>query len=125
MTLRALALAPALGIVLAVGSCATPYQEMSFIGAGGYVDHQIDSNSFIVRFQGNSYSERDEVEAYLLYRCANIAVEQGADYFVIVDRAYDRPNATALIRVYEGKPPDGEYRAFDAADVIAHLRDGL
>jgi hypothetical protein len=125
MKLRLLACLAALSAALAAVSCATPYQEMSFIGAGGYVDYQVDSNSFLVRFQGNSYSDRDEVEVYLLYRCANIAVEQGADYFVIIDRNYDGESASALIRVCEGKPPTDECRAFDASDVIAHLRDGL
>ena len=125
MKLRALTLAPLLAALLVVAACSTPYQKMSVIGAGGYVDVQVDSGAFIVRFEGNSYTEREEVEAYLLRRCADIAVEQGGDYFVIIDRQYDRPSATAVIRVCKGTPPADEYRAFDAADVIAHLRDGL
>jgi hypothetical protein len=125
MKLRAIAAMLVLPAVLVTASCATHYGKMGIIGGGGYVDRQLDSDTFVVRFQGNSYTEREDVEAYLLYRCADITVEQGGDYFVVVERSYERPSATALIRVFKGTPPPNEYRAFNASDVIAHLRGSL
>jgi hypothetical protein len=125
MKLRTIAAMLILPALMAAASCSTQYGKMGIMGGGGYVDRQVDSSTFIVRFEGNSYTDREDVEAYLLYRCANITVEQGGDYFVLVEHDYERPSATAIIRVCKGMPPADEYRAFDASDVIAHLRSSL
>ena len=125
MKLRSIAMALGLMMALTAASCATPYQKMGGMGGGGYVERQLDANTFVVRFQGNSYTAREDVDACLLYRCAEIAVQQGGDYFVLVEHDYDLPSATAIIRILRGTPPPDEYRAFNASDVIAHLRDKL
>ena len=62
-------------------ACATPYQPKGF--TGGYSQVQLDNNSARVEFKGNGYTSRERVEVFVLYRCAELTVEKGYDYFVI------------------------------------------
>jgi hypothetical protein len=67
-------------------SCETIYQpeeDYSGISHGGYVDTRINANTVIVSFSGNTLTPQRTVEAYLLYRCAQVTVENGYDYFVV------------------------------------------
>jgi hypothetical protein len=64
-------------------SCATPYQPKSFMG--GYTDSRIDSNTARVTFYGNGHTSRETVENDMLYRCAQVTLNDGYDYFVIVE----------------------------------------
>ncbi|HBB54846.1 MAG TPA: hypothetical protein DCZ49_01515 [Hyphomonadaceae bacterium] len=71
---------------LAACSTATPYQPALKRNAPGYKEVAIEDNRYRVSFQGNSLTERDEVETYMLYRAAELTVERGFDYFLISDR---------------------------------------
>lgn len=85
----------ALAIVLAAltAGCATyptPYQPYVPEGGpgihGGYSDQQLAPDRYIVRFHGNEFTSRERVEGGLLYRSAQLAVQNGYDSFVMVDR---------------------------------------
>jgi hypothetical protein len=69
-------------LALSLVGCATPYQPSGL--GGGFTDSQLDANTFRVGFRGNGYTPRETVENYLLYRCAELAVERGFDHFVIL-----------------------------------------
>ncbi len=75
---------------LALSACmtATPYQPATGSGTAraGYSDEQIESNRFRVSFAGNSLTARETVERYLLYRAAELTLQQGFDHFILVDR---------------------------------------
>jgi hypothetical protein len=84
----------ALGGVLAVAlllasGCATstPYQPLSASSAvsGGYADQRLAENRYRVTFAGNALTTREQVESYLLFRAAELTVERGYDWFVVVD----------------------------------------
>lgn len=101
----------AAGLALLVG-CATPtpYQPLGAGGSrssGGYSSVRIESNRYMVGFAGNSLTSRERVETYLLYRAAELTVEQGYDGFSIVERATDRNVET---RVYRDPFSHGPYR---------------
>ena len=64
-------------------SCATGYQAKGL--TGGYSDFRLDANTFRVEFRGNAFTSRQNVETYLLYRCAELTSEAGYDYFVTVN----------------------------------------
>ena len=64
-----------------VSGCSTPYQSEG--ARGGYSDLLLDNDTFRVSFTGNGYTSSDKVEIYLLYRCAELAVQRGFDYFII------------------------------------------
>jgi hypothetical protein len=80
------------GMLAAISACmsATPYQpyRSEFAGGvhGGYSDERLAPDRFLVRFHGNEMAARDLVEGYLLYRAAELTVQNGYDWFSIVDR---------------------------------------
>jgi hypothetical protein len=67
-------------------ACALPTLYRPATDGYGYSQQQIEGNRFRVSFSGNSITERETVENYLLYRAAELTLEHGADHFVIVNR---------------------------------------
>jgi hypothetical protein len=90
--MKRLFLAAAAALTLAACSTPTPYQPLQTGGVsnGGYTDTRISSDRFRVSFQGNTITDRDTVERYLLYRAAEITREAGYDWFAMVDRDTER-----------------------------------
>jgi hypothetical protein len=84
----AVAVAVALAAVLAGCQTPTPYQPNipGQATSGGYSDVKIEPNRWRVTFSGNSLTSRQTVEAYLLFRAAELTTEQGFDWFSIADR---------------------------------------
>ena len=85
-----IALAAALALSLGLAACetATPYQPLA-AGAkvsGGFTDQRLDDNHFRVTFRGNDMTSREQVETYLLYRAAEVTVNNGFDWFEMVER---------------------------------------
>ncbi|NIJ64024.1 CC0125/CC1285 family lipoprotein [Sphingomonas sp.] len=78
---------------------ATPYQPATGNGTAvrnGYSDTQIESNRFRISFSGNSLTSRETVERYLLYRAAELTLQQGFDHFILSDR--DTEKKTDIVR---------------------------
>lgn len=75
-------------IFLIVG-CATvtPYQPDT--NGEGYKDLKIEDNKYRIIFKGNSITPRDTVETYLLYRAAELTVENKYDYFIVREQQVD------------------------------------
>lgn len=69
---------------------ATPYQPASADNRYGFQDTRLDENIWRVSVAGNSVTSRDLVENQLLYRASEIALAQGADGFVVLDREIER-----------------------------------
>ena len=85
-TLRALALSVS-AAVLAACATATPYQQASKPGAyDGFSQTMIENDRARVSFGGNSLTDRDTVENYLIYRSAEIAAERGFEHFTLQER---------------------------------------
>lgn len=82
-------LAMAGALALAACATATPYQPVSR-GGYGYADAKIEDNRARVTFRGNSVTDRQTVENYLLYRAAEVTLENGFDYFVTAQRDVQR-----------------------------------
>ena len=88
-------LAAAAGLALAAATLtgcmtATPYQPYIPEGGpgthGGFSEQRIAADRFVVRFHGNEMTSRDRVEGYLLYRAAELTLQNGGDWFVPVNR---------------------------------------
>lgn len=106
---RALAAPLAAALSLAACATATPYQPIDAPGArasGGFSEQRIARNRWQVSFAGNSLTSRQRVETYLLFRAAELTLEQGHDGFTVVDRVTDRNVET---RVYRDPFPSGPY----------------
>lgn len=102
MTRRAAAIVASLALAGLVSACATatPYQP-NIPGqavSGGFSEQRLESDRFKVTFAGNSLTSRDTVEAYLLYRAAELTVQQGYDWFSIVERDVERDRRTYVER---------------------------
>ena len=81
-----------------VSACATETRYRPATGLGfnrqGFSERQVEANRFLVTFAGNSVTDRDTVERYLLFRAAELTLQNGYDYFVMVDRQTDRQART-------------------------------
>ncbi len=105
--------------VVACSSMPTPYQP-ALGSRWGYEENQIETNRFRVSFGGNSLTDRETVETYLLYRSAELTVEQGYDYFEVVTRATDAD--TRYIR--SGSSYSPYYSGFSVRYAYYHPRWG-
>lgn len=90
--MRRLIGAVALGLFVAgcATAPATPYQPYRSHSAGGihggYSEQQLAPDRYVVRFHGNSLTARERVEGYMLYRAADLTVQNGFDWFLLQDR---------------------------------------
>lgn len=102
-----LALAASLALATGLAGCmtATPYQPLAHghAGQGGYSETRIEPDRWRVTFAGNAVTHRETVEGYLLYRAAELTLQNGYDWFSIVDRQTDREARTYV-------DPDPFYR---------------
>jgi len=98
MARRSATLAAAIALAAALTGCATPTPYQPNIPgqavSGGYSETKIESNRWRVTFAGNTLTSRETVEGYLLFRAAELSVQQGFDWFSIVDRTTDRRTRT-------------------------------
>jgi hypothetical protein len=110
----------ALSAACLLAGCTTAYQPDGV--SGGYSDRMIASNTAQVTFRGNRLTTPDLVHSYLLRRCAELTLQDGYSYFVVVHEEEPSEENTdslgskvtaATIEMYQGKP-QGDARAYDA-----------
>jgi hypothetical protein len=83
----------AVASALVLGACAngpTPYQPGASTASYGYAEQKIEDARFRISFKGNSLTDRDTVENYMLYRAAELTLQSGYDTFTIVNRDTDK-----------------------------------
>ncbi|MFT3998125.1 MAG: hypothetical protein QM667_12030 [Asticcacaulis sp.] len=116
--MRKLLTAAALGLsmtLLAACTTPTPYQPVtgnpSSSLSRGYSDQRIEANRYRLKFSGNSVTSRETVEDYLLYRSAELTLENGYDWFTMVGRATkeDRNTSTTYRDPFSGPYFGGFY----------------
>ncbi len=76
----------------ALAACATPtpYQQAATPNGDGYSTQQIESNRFRISFRGNSLTNRQTVDTYMLYRAAEVTLQNTGDYFIVVNKDVDK-----------------------------------
>lgn len=80
---------------LFLSSCASTYTPRSnFPGFNGYFETQLGENIFQVGFQGDGYDSRERVTDLALLRSAEVALQHGFAYFVIVNMADNSTGAS-------------------------------
>ncbi len=93
-----MAFAAVLALSAGLVACATPTPYQPNIRgqatSGGYSEVRIESNRFRVNFAGNSLTSRETVEGYLLFRSAELTLQNGDDWFSIVDRQTNKDTRT-------------------------------
>ncbi len=70
-------------LCLGLVGCATGYARHGF--SGGYSDMKLQDDIFRVMFSGNAFCGRGRAEDFTLLRCAELTLEQGYRYFIIID----------------------------------------
>jgi hypothetical protein len=99
--------AAAAALCAGLAACATPTPYQPNIKgqstSGGYSEFRVEPNRFRVNFAGNSLTSRETVEGYLLFRAAELTVQNGYDWFTVVDRDTDKQSRTYV-------EPDPFYR---------------
>jgi len=70
-------------VAILLTSCATAYQKQSY--TGGFSETQLGENIFQIAFKGNAYTSRERASDFTLLRSAEVVVEKGFRYFIIVD----------------------------------------
>ncbi len=71
-----------------LAACATPapYREAPRPGATGYSEERIEENRYRVVFQGDSLTDVERVEDFVLFRAAELTLQRGFDHFVVSAR---------------------------------------
>ena len=89
-------------LMLATLGCAhpTPYQPLGTRSeaSGGYSDERVAQEHYRVTFRGNTLTSRETVEAYLLYRAAELTVSEGYDWFTVIDHEVEHTVTRELRR---------------------------
>jgi hypothetical protein len=68
-----------------LSGCATGYHSKGF--TGGFSETQLDRNVWVVTFRGNGYTSNERASDFVMLRSAQLSLEAGFRFFLIVDRA--------------------------------------
>ncbi len=74
----------AVGLLVGVGGCATGYDRANL--ACGYESLCLQDDLYQVSFQGNGYTSHGRATDFALLRAAELALEKGCPYFVVVEK---------------------------------------
>jgi len=116
-----------LSVACLLAGCTTAYQPDGL--SGGYSERMLASNTAQVAFRGNRLTPPDTVHSYLLRRCAELTLQDGYSYFVIVHEeepteantdSFGSKVTAATIEMYPGKP-QADPRAYDANFTLRRL----
>ena len=125
----------AISLILAVSilsGCATAYvpegmNHCAVFGMcrGGYSENQLDQKTFSVSFQGNGRTPRETTQKYLVYRCAELTVNSGHQYFVFLNEhtevVKNKYRANAVIQLVSASEAVNNSKALNAKDILKNL----
>ena len=91
-------------LLLALAGCAPepPYYGPKDGGSVGYTDLRLDQNRYRVSYTGNSSTDRETVENFLLMRAAQVTLQSGYTHFVFDTR--DTKAKTTYYSSFTGWP---------------------
>lgn len=69
---------------LFLSACASSYADGNGRWTGGFFTEKVGQDRWIVEYSANGYTTYETAQTYWLYRCAELALEQGYDGFEIV-----------------------------------------
>jgi len=80
-------------ITILVGGCSTGYGPDGLYG--GYKERAVDEDSYIVSFESFGHTTSQQVWNYWIFRCAELTLEKGHQFFELVpttETAYNLPS---------------------------------
>lgn len=102
------------GAMLAgLAACATPTPYQPAIDTPyGFAEQRIEPDRYRVTFSGNTITDRETVENYLLLRAAELTLQQGYEYFRVVTRDTDAETRQYATSAYPGYGFNAHYRYY-------------
>jgi len=82
---KAMMIILSMSTILFLVNCATAYGPKEL--AGGYTEEMLTENTYQVSFEGNQYNDMDQVQRYLMFRCAELTLEKNYTHFLILEDA--------------------------------------
>lgn len=70
--------------LLTLAGCATPYAANGLLG--GFSETQLGDDLWQISFEGNGYTSKKTTIDYTMLRSAELTLQQGYAYFVVVDK---------------------------------------
>ena len=99
----------ALALALAACVMSTPYAPID--GQYGYSEQRIEADRYRVVFNGDASTPRETVENYLLFRAAELTVQQSYDYFIVVEQETEATTTyQTTVPITYGHYPYGVHR---------------
>lgn len=92
----------AMFLVTLMASCATTYRKYGsgWMGGPGYSENRLNDSSYAVRFVANQNTRLERATDYCLLRAAELAGENEAPFFVIVEKN-EGQGAASVTDVYD------------------------
>jgi hypothetical protein len=94
-------------------SLYTPYQPFNVWTTGGYADNQLGQDTHSVTYYTNMVTPDTKRKKMLLYRCAEVTIERGYDYFEVMQEYSRSPSGGGgfkvneyRIKIYKGQPKE-------------------
>ncbi len=77
---------------LLVAGCATqtPYKPAEKRGAEGYTETRLGESRYRITFVGNTLTNAETVKDYALLRAAELTLQEGYEWFQVVERESDK-----------------------------------
>lgn len=92
----------ALCVTAGIAGCASPYGQNTLFG--GYKSTRLDAAHWLVQYDGNGVTPREQVWAYWIYRCAEVTKENGYAYFTMLPSEWKPPIAPAPVPAASATP---------------------
>jgi len=106
-----------------LGGCASPYGPNTLVG--GYHTEKLDESHWLVRYDGNGNTPRDQVWAYWLYRCAEVTQQNGYSYFTLLRSNWTPPAAAPASKPSRVAWPSATDNAWQARQAILSRDAGV
>lgn len=91
-TIETIPMALVIAAIALIAGCATQtaYQPAAERGDYGYTDTQLTERRYRITFTGNSLTDKETVQDYMLLRAAEVTLENGYHWFRPVTRETER-----------------------------------
>jgi hypothetical protein len=83
-------------VILSACATQTPYQPAEKRGAEGYTETRLTDNRYRVTFTGNPVTPSETVKDYALLRAAEVTLQNGYDWFRLVNSDTDKKQRTTI-----------------------------
>ena len=92
-------------LILNMTSCSIPFMEDQDYGgfmSGGYSNRRINGNTYAVSFSANRYTDPRIIRSYLLYRAAELTMQNGFQYFVVSSSNFNCEDISFVMKTING-----------------------